>query len=138
MKKSGLASSPFFMPQTPKELDGRSAILPSSPKLADTTIPSDHDAETPQHHGIVIPQYQDTIIEHIRKAVKEFGKEAATYRFTAAEKRALATIIHTLHMEGIRTTENEITRIAVNFVIDEFNRQKKHSLLKLVLDALQQ
>lgn len=90
------------------------------------------------HRGSVVSRYQESTIENIRRAVKEFGKEAATHRFTLAEKRAIANIVHSLHMQGIRTTENEVTRIAINYVIDEFNRQEKESLLGLVIKALKQ
>lgn len=99
---------------------------------------SSHDTKPPRHRDVTVSRYHDTTVEFIRKSVKEFGKEAATHRFTLAEKRALATIVHTLHMQGIRTTENEITRIAVNFVVDEFSRQQNDSLLGLVLKALKQ
>lgn len=122
-RKNGLADSPFFTPP-PKE--AVPVFSNPTPPLADNAVSRYHDTTTP------------SIVEHIRKAVKEFGKEAATHRFTSTEKRALANIIHTLHMQGIRTTENEIARIAINFVIDDFNKRGKDSLLGLVLQALNQ
>jgi CO dehydrogenase/acetyl-CoA synthase delta subunit len=121
-RKNGLADSPFFTPP-PKE----AVPIFSNPPPAENTVS--------RHHATTIP---DDMVEHIRKAVKEFGKEAATHRFTSTEKRSLANIIHTLHMQGIRTTENEIARIAINFVIDDFNKRGKDSLLGLVLQALNQ
>ena len=136
-RKSGLADSPFFSPPPLPEPEHSTALFSSQEKAtSDTTTPSNHDTEVSSNHGIVVSRYQATTIEYVRKSVKEFGKEAATHRFTLAEKRAIANIVHTLNMQGIRTTENEITRIAINFVIDEFNRQEKDSLLGLVLQAL--
>lgn len=42
----------------------------------------------PSNHDTVIPRNQDTnnddYVEVVRKAVKQLGKEAATYRFTQA------------------------------------------------------
>lgn len=137
-RKSGLADSPFFIPSSLSEPESSTAIF-SSQELADeekSLASSDRDTEIPSNHGVVVSRYQDTTIEYVRRSVKEFGKEAATHRFTLAEKRAIANIVHTLNMQGVRTTENEITRIAINFVIDEFNRQEKNSLLGLVLQAL--
>ena len=125
-RKNGLADSPFFTPP-PKE---SVAIFPSAP------TPPSEEIVVSRHHGVMIPPHEDATIEHIRKAVKEFGKEAATHRFTSAEKRAIANIVHSLNMQGIRTTENTIARIAINFVIDEFNQRGKDSLLGLVLQAL--
>lgn len=139
-RKSGLADSPFFTPLPQSEPERATAVFSSQEhekiEARDTTIPSNHDTEASRHHGVVVSRYHDTTIEFVRKAVKEFGKEAATHRFTLAEKRAIANIVHSLNMQGIRTTENEITRIAINFVIDEFNRQEKDSILGLVLQAL--
>ena len=131
MKKSGLADSPFFSTPLSATSEPPQPIISAQMSATDNTkIPSDRDT--------VIPRYHDTTIEAVRRAVKAFGKEAATHRFTLTEKRAIANIVHALHMQGIRTTENEITRIAINFVIDEFNRQEKESLLGRVLQALKQ
>ncbi len=136
-RKSGLADSPFFSPPPLPEEDSSTAIFSSQENIRnDTTTPSNHDTEVSSGHGIVVSRYQATTIEFVRKSVKEFGKEAATHRFTLSEKRAISNIVHSLNMQGIRTTENEITRIAINFVIEEFNRQEKDSLLGLVLQAL--
>jgi hypothetical protein len=134
-RKNGLADSPFFTPP-PKE------AVPVFP--SDSTPPSLNAITTPdneavsRNHDTTIPPYPSATVESIRKAVKEFGKEAATHRFTSTEKRALANIIHSLNMQGIRTTENTIARIAINFIIDEFNKRGKDSLLGLVLQALNQ
>lgn len=138
-RKGGLADSPFFAPPQ-SEPERATAVFSSQEnekvESRDTTIPSNHDTEVSRHQGVMASRYHDTTIEFVRKSVKEFGKEAATHRFTLAEKRAIANIVHSLNMQGIRTTENEITRIAINFVIDEFNRQEKDSILGLVLQAL--
>ncbi len=63
-----------------------------------------------------VSRYHDTTIETIRKAVKQIGKEGATHRFTSKEKRDIADLIYTYKRQGIRTSENEITRIAINFM----------------------
>lgn len=131
-RKTGLADSPFFTPP-PKE---SVAIFPSPSTPPPDINPVPEENVVSRYHGVMTPHYEDVTIEHIRKAVKEFGKEAATHRFTSAEKRALANIIHNLNMQGIRTTENTIARIAINFIIDEFNQRGKDSLLGLVLQAL--
>ena len=130
-RKTGLADSPFFTPPPQESV----AIFPSPPTPLPDITPNSEGGVVSRYHGGTIP-HEDATIEHIRKAVKEFGKEAATHRFTASEKRAIANIIHNLNMQGIRTTENTIARIAINFIIDEFNQRGKDSLLGLVLQAL--
>ena len=50
------------------------------------------------------------MLEEVRKAARQIGKEAATHRFTAIEKRQLADSVYTYARQGIKTSENEITR----------------------------
>jgi hypothetical protein len=85
-----------------------------------------------------IPRHHDTTLSIVRKAVKEFGKEAATHRFTQDEKKAIAELIYTFRQRDIRTSENEITRIAVNFVIEDLKRNGAGTVLDQVLKLLNQ
>jgi len=72
----------------------------------------------------------------VYKAVKEFGKEAATHRFTRSEKKAIADLVYTLKQRDIRTTENEITRIGVNLLIQDFQQNGENSILIQILKRL--
>ncbi len=111
----------------------------ASPKPADATIPPrNHDTKQPQHHDTVVSRYQDGTVEEIRKAVKIFGKEAATHRFTEDEKRAIIDIVFSYKQQGLRTSENEITRTAINFVLHDYRENGENSILHLVLSALNQ
>lgn len=99
------------------------------------------DATTPSNRDTVIPRNQDTkddddFVEAVRKAVKQLGKEAATYRFTVDEKRALADIVYSLKTKGVRSSENEITRIAINYLVWEYRHSKQSSILARVLERL--
>jgi hypothetical protein len=157
MKHSGLADSPFFtkQPVAPGIPQEKPVTEPESePRNAnydekqDTVIPRHHDPETPataqEHHDInsdlehdnVTPRHHDTTIETVRQAVKVIGKEAATHRFTTAEKEAIAAIVYGVKQQGIRTSENEIARIAVNFILCDYEAKKEQSLLMKVLQAL--
>ena len=98
--------------------------------------PSNRDTMQPRNHETMVSRYHDTTIETVRKAVKELGKEAATYRFTIVEKRAIADLVYTYKRRGIRTSENEITRIAVNFVLHDNQESGKNGILDKVLRAL--
>jgi hypothetical protein len=159
-KKSGLADSPFFAmrqeppspsvpePKPMQETPRTKAIrLPrtrkkkpqTNPKFAsnrDTVIPRNHDIMTPSNRDTTQPSYHDTIVQLVRKAVKELGKEAATHRFTVQEKQAVADIIYTYKMRGIRTSENELARIAINFLIHDYQENGENSVLDKVLQAL--
>src|SRR5258708_6678136 len=63
------------------------------------------------------------MVEVIRKTVKTPGKEVAYVRPTPAEKAELADIVYALKRKGYRTTENEISRIAVNLIINDYRDQ---------------
>lgn len=89
-----------------------------------------------QHPTTIYPSNEVSIIQWVRKAVKEFGKEAATHRFTQAEKKAIAQIVFTYKDRDIRTTENEITRIAVNFLLQDYHQNGENSILHKCLQSL--
>src|SRR5215216_4137763 len=157
MSKSGLADSPFFAPVQPKV----EPITPPSvnppvqkvepekgekPKIKKVEQPSNRDTTIPRNHDTMVSRYQDTTtpqvygvaIELIRKAVKEFGKEAATHRFTEAEKKEIADLLYTYKNRGIKTSENEIARIAVNFVVEDYKVNGENSVLHKLLKALRE
>lgn len=100
--------------------------------------------ETKPHNTTTIPRYHDTtqpnndeiIIETIRKAVRHLGKEAATYRFTQEEKKALSDIVYTYKGRGVKTSENEITRTAINFLVEDYHQKGENSILSRVLERL--
>ena len=79
---------------------------------------------------------QDSIIEIIRKTVKPLGKEVAFTRLTPEEKGRLADIVYTYKRKGVKTSENETIRIAINFLIEDFNKNGKKSMLSQVIEAL--
>jgi hypothetical protein len=90
----------------------------------------------PRNHGTVIPLDESAIFEAVRKAVKQIGKEEATHRFTIEEKNQLADIEYTYKRQGIRTSENEITRIAINYFIEDYRANGEQSLLAEILKRL--
>ena len=95
-----------------------------------------HDTVIPRHHDTMPPRYRDTVVELIRLAVKQFGKEAATHRFTLEEKKAIADVVYAYKRTGVKTSENEISRIGVNFLIEDYKENGLNSVLDRVLKAL--
>ena len=51
-------------------------------------------------------------------------------------EEAIAEIVYACKRQGLRTTENEITRVAVNFIVHDYQANGKDSLLVRVLLAL--
>ncbi len=115
MKPSGLAESPLF-----KNKDAGSKIPDS----------------LSSNHAAMLPDNQDDVIEYIRQAVRQTGKEAGTYRITREEKKALLEICYSYRLDGIRTSENEITRIALNYLIHDHKSNPKDSILERVMEAI--
>src|SRR4030095_12417166 len=66
-------------------------IIKPEPKR-DTMTPRHHDTTVSRYHDTMAPRQDADIFEVVRKAVKQLGKEAATHRFTLAEKNLLADI----------------------------------------------
>jgi hypothetical protein len=123
-----------------KETTGNSFIKDEMavviPNHRDTVVSRHRDTTKPRHLDTVTPRYHDTTIEIIRKAVKEFGKEAGTHRLTRTEKKAIADIEHTYKQQDLETCENQIARIAINFILYDYQENGENSILARTLKAL--
>ena len=82
------------------------------------------------------PNHPPEWIEATRKVVKTTGKEVAFTRLTAQEKGRLADVVYDFRRQGIKTTENEVLRIAINYLLQDFAAYGKKSLLQKVITAL--
>jgi hypothetical protein len=118
------------------------AIFPTTPQPAppnqndDTVIPRAHGVMVSRHHDTTVGDLEE-VIKTVRRAVKEFGKEPATHRFTIAEKNLMDEIEFTYKKRfRIRTSENEITRIAINYLFAEYQQKGDESILHRVLVSL--
>ena len=82
----------------------------------------------------------DDPIETIRKTVKQVGKDTVFIRLTADEKAEIASIVYTFNElyrgDGRKTSENEIGRIALNFLLKDYRENGELSILARVLAAL--
>jgi hypothetical protein len=75
-------------------------------------------------------------VEAIRKVVRSPGREVSFLRITPDEKARLAEIVYAFRRAGKRTSENEVNRIALNFLIEDYHDRGSDSLLAKVIDAL--
>lgn len=112
----------------------RAAARPaSSPAIQPASSGASKHASTLAY----VPYSPDpAVIEQIRKTVKVPGKEVSFVRLTADEKGDLADIVYTYKRQGLKTSENEINRIAVNYMLADFHANGERSLLAQVLAAL--
>jgi hypothetical protein len=84
----------------------------------------------------MLTRYDDDLIQEIRKTVKAYGKEVSYVRLTPEEKTLLAEIAYIYKSQGLKTSENEINRIAVNFLLIDYESNGRESILSRVIEAL--
>ncbi len=105
-------------------------------KSSDTTVSRYHETVIPSNHDTMIPLSEEGMIEAVRKAVKQIGKEPATQRLTLEEKQALDDIEYSYKRQGIKTSGNEIIRIATNYIVRDYRQNGENSILAKVLNRL--
>lgn len=121
MKPSGLADSPLFHRKSMVEVNKMKRKKQGSAR----------------QHASMTPRYHDSMIASIAKSVREVGKEGCTYRLTQREKNALFEIIYHFRKQNRRLSENDIARIAINFLIEDFKMDDRTCLLKRIHDFMQ-
>jgi hypothetical protein len=103
---------------------------------SDTVVSRYHETMIPSNHDTTIPLSEEDMIEAVRKAVKQIGKEPATQRLTLEEKQALDDIEYSYKRQGIKTSGNEIIRIATNYIVRDYRKNGENSVLAKVLNRL--
>ncbi len=78
----------------------------------------------------------DEDLEHVRKILKRLGKEVLYVRLTPEEKTEVSDIEYTYERQGIKTSGNEVGRIALNFLLRDYKTNGEQSILAKVLAAL--
>jgi hypothetical protein len=136
LSDSAFFAQPRMEPTEPgAEPDSTAAMAPKKPPTSQSTQPG---VTTPQRHGVTTaPKEADTDqIENLRRAVKQPGKDHSTYRLTVEEKQELARIVYSYGERGIKTTFNEITRVGLNWLLEDFRARSDDSILARVLARL--
>ena len=132
-------ASAFFQPQATKPPAAASlpSPLPSPPPalVADKPV-RQQTKKAPSQIASVLASYQQELVEIIRRTVKKGGRIVSFVRLTQTEKDQLADIVYTYKRRGMKTTENEINRIAINFLLEDYKRNGEASMLVKVIEAL--
>lgn len=97
-----------------------------------------HATVPPQAHAPTLPSSDSSLIAEVHKAVKQIGRFEGTHRYTEEEKDGLDEIIRTCKKKRIRTSENEIARIGINVLLEDYRRNGEQSILAQVLKSLHQ
>ena len=128
----------------PEKLEMKGFSTPQSSEPAKkgkaTKKPRSHATMPSSNHAIMTSSMtsrrHDVIIEKVRKTVKVIGKEPSTHRLTPEEKKVIIDIVYAYKSSGIKTSENEVARIAINFLVNEYKENGENSILKKVIKAL--
>ncbi len=91
-------------------------------------------------HERMHASYPNDLIETIRKSVKKVGREQLYVRLTPEEKEAVRNTVYQLNElyrgKGGKTSENEVSRIALKFLLEDYKKNGENSLLFIAEEAL--
>ena len=142
LDKTSAHTTPLEQPGAPDKAhkDGESHQAATHHTVVESTEPPRQKRRPARHPATTKPRHPAPMtaatVRRLRQAVRRIGKEAATHRFTAQEKADLAQIIYEQGRQGVKTCENEIVRIAVNWLIAEHGARGEQSVLAQALKAL--
>lgn len=151
-----LQESVFFKPPTPPQATETVRNIPSvepkrvpkeakkEPEIVERISSSPTEKNNPEKsNASTIASEQasmlassQNIVEAIRKSVKNVGKEVSFVRLTPEEKKQLVDIAYTYKSRGIKTSENEISRVGINYMLEDYQENGAESILAKVLEAL--
>jgi hypothetical protein len=81
--------------------------------------------------------YDPTLVERIRRTVRTPGRQVSYVRLTADEKQLLTDFLYAYgHRNSLKTSETEVMRIGLSFLLADYEQNGDASLLVNVLDAL--
>jgi hypothetical protein len=121
----------------PTEQDTKLATEKESNKstTSDVTTSRNHESNMARRRD-VSSAVDDDFIEEVRKAVRLVGTNNSSHRLTNEEKEAITDIIYALKKKGLNTNENQIARIAIDYLIADFRKNKQSSFLTRMLERL--
>lgn len=120
---------------TPPSEKPQAAPLVNTPKLAGEKA-SQEERKHASKQVSTLAETPDNLVETIRKSVKQVGKDVIYVRLTSDEKVQLSDIVYTHKRQGTKTSENEIARIGLNSLVENYKANGETSVLAKVLAAL--
>ncbi len=129
--------SVFFPKEQEKTvIQPEAALLPPAKLTSDSMQSSKHSSNLASKHASTLALSTE-MIEFIRKIVKNPGKEDVLYvRLTKEEKDKLADVSYTYKRQGMKTSDNEVVRIAINALLEDYKTHGETSLLATILASL--
>ena len=117
-------------PTSPSELQNKEQEETPVPKPT-KLIESKQTSNIASKRASTLAKDIDFIALH--KTLKLIGKEVLYVRLTLEEKNQVADIEYTYQRQGIKTSGNEIGRIALNVLLADYKTNGEHSILAKML-----
>jgi hypothetical protein len=106
-------------------------------KHAITQARKQESLQASNHASMITLSLPPEILESIRKVVKNPGKAEVLYvRVSKEEKDALDDVSYTYKRQDIKTSDNEIVRVAVNVLLEDYKANRANSLLAMMIASL--
>jgi hypothetical protein len=116
-------SSVAYMPEKEEE-----------PSKRDNTPVVQEDSKLSSEQASMLASKHDSVLAKVKARVREVGREVSYTRLTTEEKRQIMEVIYSLRStNNIKTTENELMRVAINFLLEDYCLQKEESILFKIL-----
>ena len=131
-RKNELDSSPLFRAKQ----ESVEVIKPASPPAIKRPAKKAIQAARPKASIAASMLADNDVVETIRRAVRRTGEKVTYIRLTKEEKSEMKDIVYTYEKQGIETSENEIGRIGLKWLIEDYKENGRNSILAKVLAAL--
>lgn len=129
-------SIPLLAEKEKKEETLTSKNISNKAIKKESKLARNQDSLLASNHASTLALSTETL-ESIRKIVKNPGKEDVLYvRLTKGEKDKLADVIYTYKRQGVRTSDTEVVRVAINTLLEDYKSNGEKSLLAIILASL--
>lgn len=105
-----------------------------TPKVTD--VGTSKQAVVPPKVPVVVPTEAGDYVDIVRKAVKWPGKEGANLRLTQEEVVKLKSAIRYFEDKGYYTDRTQLTRIALNYALWDFEQHGDNSMLAEIMERI--
>ncbi len=120
-------------PSLPEEMQGETAQARNQPV---ERVSKHASTRARKQNGIEAGDQSDAWVDKIRKSVRVPGKEVVYMRVTPQEKLRLRDIAYSYQRQGTKTTDTEISRIAVNYILEDYEQNRESSVLARVIASM--
>lgn len=134
-------ASAFFQPQAPEPLAATPPVTETPPPaLSDTTQQANQAALSSVYQDVmsdaVTSLLQDIDLKRWREQIEDTETQNSSLRLTSEERYVIEDIISELQRkEKIKTSMNEVARLGLLFLIHEFKKNQRQSILYRVKKA---